>query len=80
MVFMAKVTISGVKNVSDSIRKLFDEVKSDEGLLTELGNNVVDLTKKFNQAGQSPQGGSHKRISTAWIDRKEELKKNKSGF
>lgn len=77
MVCMAKVTISGVNSVKESVVKLFNEIKQDQRLLLEIGEKTVELTRAFNRAGKSPdkKGNRHPRNSEAWEQRKKQLTK-----
>lgn len=76
MGLMAKVKIKGVDRVKASVVKLFNEVKSDEALLVQIGQKSEELTKQFNYAGKDiPSNKKKKSISPEWADRKEQLKK-----
>jgi hypothetical protein len=70
---MAKVTIEGFDNVKGAVRALFEEVKHDKGLLTDMATEHVKLTQNFNRAGESATGKKHLPLEQSWIDRKSEL-------
>ena len=76
---MAKVTITGVQNVSNNIKRLFDDLRKDPAMLLDIGNKTVELTKAFNRAGSSPAANlgakKHPKNSQAWEDRKAALTK-----
>lgn len=75
MAFMSKVTIKGLPQVKESVQKLFESIRTDKELLTEIGANLVVQTQAFNRAGKTPSGGKHEnQISDEWIERKERLK------
>lgn len=74
MAFMATVKINGLKNVKSSVEKLFEQIRTDKGLLDDVGANLVIQTQDFNRSGKSPSGTRHEPISDEWIERKEALK------
>lgn len=63
---MAEVKIKNLENVKRSIKKTFEEIRTNEQMLVEIGNATVDLTKKFNRSGKSPDGSKHPNNSPAW--------------
>lgn len=52
---MAEVKIKNLNNVKKSIVELFNEIRKDEKLLLDIGNETVRMTKGFLRSGKSPK-------------------------
>lgn len=70
---MAEVKIKGIDNLKRNVKDLFDDVRKDQSLLLEIGNETVRLTKGFLRSGKNPDGTPLPELSPAWEKRKQAL-------
>lgn len=70
---MAEVKIKNIDVLKSNIKELFNEVRSNDQMLLDVGNETVRLTKGFLRSGKNPDGTVLPELSYSWEKRKQAL-------